>query len=88
MSSDKLTLKLQEALQDALGFATESGHQQVEPEHLFYALLRQQDSTVASVLDKLGIPTSSMIKEVEEDLHKKPAVSGANPGVYLSGRMK
>ena len=59
MRLDKLTVKLQEALQEAISFATESGHQQVEPEHLIYTLLRQQDSIMAGVLDKLNIQTFS-----------------------------
>lgn len=82
MRLDKMTVKLQEALQDAISFATESGHQQVEPEHLFYNLLRQKDSIIVSVLDKLGIPTFSIIKIIEEDLEKKPSVSGASAQVY------
>ena len=39
-------------------FAAESGNQQVDPEHVFYALLRQEDSIIANVLDKLGIPNA------------------------------
>jgi len=84
---DKLTRKLQEALQDALTFATESQHQHIEPEHLLYVLLRQQDSIVAEVFDKLGIPTFSVIKLLEEELAKKPAVSGASAQVFPSSRM-
>lgn len=87
MRLDKLTLKLQEALQDAISFATESGHQMLEPEHLVYTLLRQEDSIVVKVLDKLGLDTYSIIKTIDEYLEKKPAVSGANTQVYFSGRM-
>lgn len=87
MRLDKFTVKLQEALQEAISFATESGHQQVEPEHLFYACLRQEDNIISSVLDKLEIPTFSMLKIIEEDLHKKPSVAGGNAQVYLSPRL-
>jgi ATP-dependent Clp protease ATP-binding subunit ClpB len=87
MRIDKLTIKLQEALQEAISFASESGQQQVEPEHLIYTLLRQQDSILAAVLDKLNIQTYSIIKIIEEDLNKKPQVSGANAQVYFSSRM-
>lgn len=52
MRLDKMTLKLQEALQEAISFASESGHQQLEPEHLIYALLRQQESILLDVFDK------------------------------------
>lgn len=87
MRLDKMTVKLQEALQDAISFATESGHQSVEPEHLFYCLLKQQDSIVAAALDKLGVSSSSIIKIIEEDLQHKPSVSGVDSSVYLSSRM-
>jgi len=87
MRLDKMTVRLQEALEDAISLATESGHQQVEPEHLFYALLRQEDSVIASVLDKLGIQALTLIKTIEEGFAKRPAVSGGNLQVYLSGRV-
>ena len=74
MRIDKFTLKLQEALQDAISLATESGHQQVEPEHLLYALLKQQDSIVAEALEKTGLSTASLVKILEEDLRKKARV--------------
>jgi len=86
MNLNKLTLKVQEAIQDAIGLATESGHQQVEPEHLFSALVRQEESVVASVLDRLAIPAASILKVIEEDLRKKPSVTGSNAQVYLSQR--
>jgi ATP-dependent Clp protease ATP-binding subunit ClpB len=82
MRLDKLTIKLQEALQDAISFATESGHQMVEPEHLIYTLLRQDDSIVTAVLDKLGVVDFSLIKIIEEYLKKKPSVSGSGQQVY------
>ncbi len=86
MRLDKFTLKLQEALQDAISLATESGQQQVEPEHLLYTLLRQEDSIVAQALDKTGVSLGSLIKLLEEDLRKRAKVSGKNVQVYFSGR--
>ncbi len=87
MRLDKLTLKLQEALQEAINFATESGHQQVEPEHLIYALLKQQDSIIDAVLSKMGISSQSIVKLIEKELQEKPSVSGGNTQVYFSPRM-
>ncbi|MCM8800598.1 MAG: ATP-dependent chaperone ClpB [Candidatus Omnitrophica bacterium] len=86
MRLDRLTVKLQEAIQEAINFATQSGHQQVEPEHIFYALLRQSESIILLVLDKLGIPSFSIIRLIEEELKKKPAVSGKSLQVYFSPR--
>lgn len=39
---DRLTVKAQEALQDAYGIAADAGQQVIEPEHLLLALLRQE----------------------------------------------
>jgi ATP-dependent Clp protease ATP-binding subunit ClpB len=86
MRLDKFTTKLQEALQDALSLATESGQQRLEPEHLLYALLKQEDSIIVSVLNKLGLQVSHFLKTIEGELAKKPSVSGANVPAYLSAR--
>ncbi|MDD5654460.1 MAG: Clp protease N-terminal domain-containing protein, partial [Candidatus Omnitrophica bacterium] len=67
MRLDKMTVKLQEAIQEAISLAAGSGHQQVEPEHLLLALLRQEESIIVSTLDKLGIRDFRFIKVLEED---------------------
>jgi ATP-dependent Clp protease ATP-binding subunit ClpB len=46
MQLDKLTLKSQEALQEAQRLARESSHQEMDGEHLLLALPRQADSLV------------------------------------------
>ncbi|RJP29060.1 MAG: ATP-dependent chaperone ClpB [Candidatus Omnitrophota bacterium] len=86
MRLDKLTAKMQEALQEAISFATESGHQQIDPEHLEYILIKQEESIFADTLDKLGVSIAGLIKKLEEYLHNKPAVSGQGSQVYFSGR--
>ncbi|MFH0791525.1 MAG: ATP-dependent chaperone ClpB [Candidatus Omnitrophota bacterium] len=84
MKLDKLTVKLQEGLQEAVGLAEKKHHQQVDPEHLFYALLRQEDSILLALLDKLKIPSYSLIKIIEDELNKKPKVSGMDTQVFFS----
>ncbi len=86
MRQDKMTTKLQEAIQEALGFAQENNHQQIEPEHILFALTRQEDSILLAVFDKLGIESFLMIKKLQEYLKERPAVSSQNPQVYFSGR--
>lgn len=87
MRLDKFTVKLQEAIQEAVSNATSAGHQQVEPEHLVYALIRQDDSILASVLDALGIKSFSVIKAIEKLLEEKQTVSGSNVQVYFSAQL-
>ena len=84
MNLEKFTIKLQEALQDAIALAKGKNQQQVEPEDLFYALLRQEDSIILAILDKLGIPSFPLIKKLEEELKKKISVSSSNDQVYFS----
>ena len=43
MRFDKFTLKVQEALQEAQGVATQGGHQALDTEHLLLALLKQPE---------------------------------------------
>ena len=87
MKIEKFTIKLQEALQEPVNYARDYNQQQVEPEHLILALIRQEDGIVPSVFDRLGLPTYRVIKVIEEDLKAKPAVHGSNTQPYLSGRM-
>ncbi|MBS2025755.1 MAG: hypothetical protein JST92_25425, partial [Deltaproteobacteria bacterium] len=43
MKLDKLTVKAQEALQEAQAIARKRNHQEIVPEHVLAALLSQQD---------------------------------------------
>jgi ATP-dependent Clp protease ATP-binding subunit ClpB len=56
MRFDKLTLKAQEALQEAQALAEKNEQQQVEPEHLLLSLIRQSDGIIPQVFQKLGVP--------------------------------
>ena len=84
MKLDKLTTKLKEALQDALDQAREANRQQVEPEEIMLSLLRQEDGISLELLDKAGIATFPMIRNLGDYLKQLPQVSGAQ--VYLSAR--
>jgi ATP-dependent Clp protease ATP-binding subunit ClpB len=87
MRLDKLTIKLQEALQEAINIAQERRHQQVEPEHLLYALLRQEGSILLPLFDSLGMPSFSAVKTTETALETIPQISAQNPQVYFSMRL-
>ena len=86
MRLDKLTMKLQQAIQDSITFAESKNHQQIEPEHIIYSLLRQEDSLLLNILDKLGAQSFSLIKVIERDLNNIPKVNTANIQVYFSPR--
>ena len=86
MRLDKLTIKLQQAIQDAVALVQDKNHQQVEPAHIIYALLRQEDSLLLNILDQLKVPSFSLIRAIEDELNNIPRVNGNNLQVYFSSR--
>ena len=80
---DKLTVKAQEALQAAQEMAARSGQQQIEPLHLLWALVAQGDGVVPPLLEKLGVPPTTLASEVEKQIERLPKVSGVSEQ-YLS----
>ncbi|MDZ4242771.1 MAG: ATP-dependent chaperone ClpB [Candidatus Omnitrophota bacterium] len=79
---DKFTQKSREAIQSALDLATEFKHQQVEPEHLTYALMKDKEGVVPLLLERLGLSLESLRAKIEADLKKRPEVEGQ--GAFLS----
>ncbi|HXH62452.1 MAG TPA: ATP-dependent chaperone ClpB [Fimbriimonadaceae bacterium] len=77
MRFDKLTLKAQEALQEAQNKAADFQQQAVESEHLLLALVQQEGGIVASLLEKLDVHPSSVSQETLAELERAPKVSGA-----------
>ncbi|OGH71585.1 MAG: ATP-dependent chaperone ClpB [Candidatus Magasanikbacteria bacterium RIFCSPLOWO2_12_FULL_43_12] len=62
MFPQNFTNKSQEAIQNAAKIAAENGQPQVDPPHLFVALLAQEDGVVVSVLKKLN----ANLKEIRD----------------------
>ena len=87
MDPNKLTLKAQEALQEAKSIAEKKHHQQIEVEHLLSALLSQKDGVVIPILQKLGANPDLIHSQLENELNRIPQVTGRGAGqVYLSSR--
>ena len=85
---DKLTIKAQEALQDAQHLADEKGHPTIEPLHLLAALLRQDKGIVVPVLQKLGASPEQALSETLRSLESRPQVSGAPAQPHISPELK
>jgi len=88
MRLDKLTIKAQDALQDAQHIATESGQQQIEPEHLLLSLLQQEGGIVAPILQKLGANPQALAATVQKEIDKLPKVTGASAGTQIGPRLQ
>jgi ATP-dependent Clp protease ATP-binding subunit ClpB len=77
MQPDRLTIKAQEALQQAQQIAHDNSNQEVDTLHLLAALLAQQDSLVPALLQKLGAPPPDLAAEVRREMDRKVKVHGA-----------
>ncbi len=73
---DKMTVKAQEALQQAQEIAARHENQAVEPVHLLEALVQQQDGVVPPLLARLGIRTEQLAQEIEREIGRLPKVQG------------
>ncbi|HEX4823739.1 MAG TPA: ATP-dependent chaperone ClpB [Candidatus Polarisedimenticolaceae bacterium] len=78
MRMDRLTIKAQEALQEASAAAQSHGHPEIGPLHLLLALTSQQDGIVAPILEKLGADPRAVTARTEERLGSIPRVSGGS----------
>ncbi|MGQ9559325.1 MAG: ATP-dependent chaperone ClpB [Candidatus Oleimicrobiaceae bacterium] len=87
MSFDRLTIKTQEAFQRAQRLASERGHQQIEPEHLLYALVEPADGIVPAILKKLGASPAAVLNKLAEELERLPRVTGGIGQIYISPRV-
>ena len=85
---DRLTLKSQEALQKSQAITEKYNHQQVDVEHLLYALIEQTDGSVVPILRKLGADPKRIKEELEDALAKIPQITGGGVGqIYISPRL-
>ncbi|MCA1320099.1 ATP-dependent chaperone ClpB [Bacillus tianshenii] len=82
MDIQNMTIKLQEAIIGAKDSAVSMNHQQLEPEHVFLALLQQEEGLGRRILTKLNIDVSVLVKELENLLRTKPEISGTTD-VYI-----
>jgi ATP-dependent Clp protease ATP-binding subunit ClpB len=90
MDFNRMTEKVQQALQAAQGLAVRHGHQQIDVEHVLSALLEQENGLAASVLLKAGLPLESLHRRLTAELDKLPKVSGpsgAPDQIYVTGRL-
>ena len=72
------TQKSIEAISEANNFAIRYRHSDIKVEHLLLALVGQMDGLIPSVLKKMGIDTTDMIRKIESKLESFPKIEGGN----------
>ncbi len=80
---EKLTVKSQQAMQQAQGRAAELGNPEVMPVHLLLALIEDREGVIPAVLEKIGVPTERLETDLHQIEEKLPRVAGSasQPGL-------
>jgi ATP-dependent Clp protease ATP-binding subunit ClpB len=86
MNISKFTQKSIQAVNELEKIASDFGNQEIEQEHLLYALLHQEDSLIARLIEKMEIQKEYFENRLEQAINAKVKVSGGNAyvGQYLN----
>ena len=87
MNYERMTLKLQEALQESTSIAQKKDHSEVGTEHLLFAFLTQQDGIVTPLVSNVGVDANFLANETEKLLEKYPVVHG-NASLSISNELQ
>ena len=79
LNPDRLTVKSQDALTEAIAHARRNGNPLVHDTHLLVALLTQQDGIVVPILQKLGVSLPLLGEALEREVARYPKQSDAQP---------
>ncbi len=74
---EKLTVKSQQAMQQAQERAAELGNPEIQPAHLLLALIEDREGVIPAVLGKIGVPTERLESDLHKIEEKLPRVAGA-----------
>ncbi|MEP6706420.1 MAG: ATP-dependent chaperone ClpB [Pyrinomonadaceae bacterium] len=85
MRLDKFTLRGQEAIQSGIEIAERNQNQQVEPEHVLFAMLEQSEGILRPVLGKLGANVQVVLNDLQAAVARFPRVQGGQQ--YFSPRL-
>ena len=77
MDVEKLTIKVQQSLNEAQLIAVKSNHQQIDTIHLFAALIAQGDGLIPNIFSKMGVNIRQLGEEINKALAKMPRVTGS-----------
>jgi ATP-dependent Clp protease ATP-binding subunit ClpB len=81
MRSDTFTIKAQEAISEAVEKARGSGHAEMLPLHLLWALLEEKDGVVVPLLEAVGAPVGRLRGIVAGELGRLATAGGTQTGL-------
>jgi ATP-dependent Clp protease ATP-binding subunit ClpC len=81
MRFDRFTERAQDAAARAYEIVQRYGHSQVDTEHLFLAMLEQDEGAIPQILEKLNVDAGEMRDRIDQELQSSPKVSVYGGGV-------
>ena len=82
MNFENFTIKVQEAIQEAVNLAQRNGQQAIEPEHLICGIMKVGENVTNYIFQKLGVNTQQLTTLLNHQVMSLPKVQGGEP--YLS----
>ena len=79
MTLDKLTIKAQEAVQEAVNTAQRAQQQTIEPVHLLKGIMEKGKDVTNFVFQKLGVNAEQISMLLDQELQHLPRVQGGQP---------
>ena len=83
MNYENFTIKTQQAIQDASSIANKNDNSEIGTAHILQALLEQEDGLIVPIVERIGVPSTELLKKIKDIIFTYPKVSGAAQ-VYLS----
>lgn len=87
MNTDKMTIKLRQAIGDADLLANERGNAEIATEHLLLALLNQKEGLLSPLFERLGVPAPQIKLALQQQVDRLPKAYGSNVQRSISSQL-
>lgn len=84
MRADKFTTKFSDYLAEAQSLALAADHQMIEPEHVLFAMLKQEGGEMSPLLSKAGVRVQALVQALAGAMSRFPKVEGHGGEVAAS----
>lgn len=91
MDVERMTLRVQNALNEANLIAVKNNNQQMDVIHLFLSLVEQQDGLIPNIFTKMGVPVKALENTINQSIALLPKVtstSDAESSVYITKKIQ
>ncbi|MDD6029215.1 MAG: ATP-dependent chaperone ClpB [Kiritimatiellae bacterium] len=89
MNAEKYTTKVREALQTAQNVAQHHGQQQIDVEHVLFALMKDSQGLLPNLCAKMGAGSGPLTARLEQAINDKPRITGnvEMDKIYISAEL-